>query len=154
MPSRLTTGTGILRSPAKKRPVTERGSGKDVFQRSAGHHLSPVLARPRAHVHDVVGAAHGLLVVLDHDHGVAQVAQAKQRLDEPAVVALVQADGGLVEDVEDAHQTGAYLGRQADTLGLPPGERAGGAIETEVTHSHGFQERQPFPYLLQHPGCR
>ena len=37
------------------------------------------------------------LVVLDHEHRVAQVAQVLQRADQALVVALVQADGRLVE---------------------------------------------------------
>ena len=110
-----------------------------------------MLARPRAHVDDVVGRAHGLLVVLHHDDGVAQVAQPQQRVDEPPVVALVQADGGLVQDVEDAHQTGADLGGQPDALGLSPGERAGAAVQAQVAHAHRLEEGQPLPDLLEHP---
>ena len=40
--------------------------------------LSPVDARPRAHVHDVVRLPHGVLVVLHHDDRVAQVPQPLQ----------------------------------------------------------------------------
>jgi hypothetical protein len=54
-------------------------------------------------------AADRLLVVLDHDHGVAEVAQVQQRVQQPLVVALVQADGRLVEDVHHADQPGADL---------------------------------------------
>jgi hypothetical protein len=64
--------------------------------------------------------------VLDDDHGVAEVAQADQRLDEPAVVALVQADRRLVEHVEHADQAGADLRRQPDALRLAAGRRADG----------------------------
>ena len=40
--------------------------------------------------------------------------------DEPRVVALVKADGGLVQDVEDADQGRADLRCQIDPLGFPP----------------------------------
>src|SRR5215510_13664921 len=43
-----------------------------------------------------------LFVVLDDDHGVAEVAQAHEGVDEALVVALVQADRRLVEHVEHA----------------------------------------------------
>ena len=76
--------------------------GHDLLRRALGDHLAAVLAGARADVDDVVGRAHRLLVVLDHDHGVAEVAQAHQRVDQAVVVALVQADAGLVEDVEHA----------------------------------------------------
>jgi hypothetical protein len=42
-----------------------------------------------------------VLVVLDHDHGVAEVAQA-QGAEQAFVVALVQADRGFVEHVHHA----------------------------------------------------
>ena len=42
--------------------------------------------------------------MLDDDERVAQVPQSLEGLDESGVVALVQTDTGLVQDVEDAHQ--------------------------------------------------
>src|SRR3712207_8845028 len=57
--------------------------------------LAAVLARAGPDVHDVVGDPDGVLVVLDHQHGVAELAQADERLDEAVVVALVQPDRRL-----------------------------------------------------------
>ena len=51
--------------------------------------------------------------------------------DEALVVALVEADGGLVEDVEDAAEAGADLGGEADALAFAAGEGGGGAVERE-----------------------
>ena len=76
------------------------------------------LACARAHIDHIVGRTDRVLVVLDDDHGVALVAQALQGRDEAVVVALVQPDRGLVQDVEDAHEAGADLGGQADALCL------------------------------------
>ena len=90
----------------------------DLVGRARRHHVAAVLARRRAHVDQVVGGAHRALVVLDHEHGVAEVAQPLQRRDQPLVVALVQADRRLVEDVEHAHERRADLGRQPDPLRL------------------------------------
>jgi hypothetical protein len=42
--------------------------------------------------------------VLDHEHGVSEVAQPLERRDQLRVVPLVEADRGLVEDVEDADE--------------------------------------------------
>ena len=94
--------------------------------------------------------AHGLLVVLDDDDGVAQVAQAQQRVDEAAVVALVQADAGLVEDVEHADQRRADLGGQADALRLAAGERGRGALQREVADADVVEEAQALADLLDH----
>ena len=91
--------------------------------------LAAVLAGARADVDDPVGGADGVLVVLDDDQRVAEVAQTDQGLDQPVVVALVQADARLVEHVEHPDQPGADLGGQPDPLGLAPGERARRAVE-------------------------
>jgi hypothetical protein len=48
---------------------------------------------------------HSFCIVLDHDHCVAQVTQAKQGLEQASIVALVKTDRRLVEDVEDADET-------------------------------------------------
>ena len=85
--------------------------------------LAAVLARARADVDDVVGDPDRLLVVLDDDHRVAEVAQAHQRVDQALVVALVQADRRLVEHVEHADEPAADLRRQPDALRLAAGER-------------------------------
>jgi hypothetical protein len=42
--------------------------------------------------------------VLDDEHGVAEIAETLQRPDQLPVVALVEADRGFVEDVEDADE--------------------------------------------------
>ncbi len=115
-----------------------------------GDDLAAVLAGARAHVDDVVGRAHGLLVVLHDEDGVAEVAQAQQRVDEAAVVALVQADAGLVEDVEHADERRADLRGQADALRLAAGERGGGALQREVADADIVEEAQPLADLLDH----
>ena len=86
-----------------------------------------VLARARSDVDDPVGLLDGVLVVLHDDHGVPQVAEPVERVDQPAVVPLVQPDAGLVEHVQGAHQARADLAGQPDALGLPAREGAGGS---------------------------
>ena len=110
-----------------------------------------VLPRPGPDVDHVVGGPDGLLVVLDDDDGVAQVAQAHQGVEQPAVVALVQPDGGLVEHVEHADQARADLAGQPDALGLAPRQRRRAARHGEVVEPDVEQEPQPGPHLAQHP---
>jgi hypothetical protein len=88
------------------------------LDRARVHDLAAVLARAGPDVDDVVGLADGVLVVLDHDDRVAEVAQPHQGVDEAVVVALVQADRRLVEHVEHADQARADLGGQPDALRL------------------------------------
>ena len=113
--------------------------------------LAAVLAGAGADVDDPVGGPDGVLVVLDDDQGVAEVLEPDQRLDQPLVVALVQPDRRLVEDVEHADQAGADLGGQPDPLRLAAGQRPRGPVEREVVEADVEQEVEPLLDLLEHP---
>ena len=110
-----------------------------------------VLAGPRPDVDDVVGRADRLLVVLDDDDRVAEVAEPQQRLDEPLVVPLVEADRRLVEDVEDADEPAADLAGQADPLRLAARQRRRRPGQRQVVEADVEQELHPLADLLQHP---
>ena len=56
--------------------MIDRGSASTSSSGPGDDDLAAVLAGARPDVDDVVGDADGLLVVLDDDHGVAEVAQA------------------------------------------------------------------------------
>ena len=98
----------------------------------------------------------GLIVSLDamqHDpevDGIARVGDAADRSHQARDVARVQADGGLVENVERSHQRGAELVGQVDALVLTAGERLGEAGEREVVQPHLVEECQARAYLTQH----
>ena len=82
-------------------------------------------------------------------HRVAEVAQALQRLEQPGVVALVQADRRLVEHVEHAGQARADLRGEPDALALAARQRAGGARERQVVEPDIVEEAEPLVDLLQ-----
>ena len=84
-------------------------AGEQLVERALRDDLAAVDAGAGAHVDDIVGGADRVLVMLDDEHGVAEVAQALERFEQAVVVALVEADRGLVEDVEHARQAGADL---------------------------------------------
>src|SRR5690606_41038127 len=79
-------------------------------------------------------------VVLDDDHRVAEVAQVNQRVQQPLVIALVQTDRRLVEDVHDADEPRADLAREPDALRLAAGERIGAAVEREIAEADVDEE--------------
>ena len=114
----------------------------DLGRSSRRDHFPAALARARPHVDHEVGAADGILVVLDHDDGVAEVAQMLQRGDKPLVVALMQADRRFVQDIKHAHEPRADLRGKADALGLAARQRGGGALERQVVESHVHEEFQ------------
>ena len=87
--------------------------------------------------------ADGLLVVLDDDERVADVAQAHERGDELGVVLLVEADRGLVEDVEHAHEARADLRREPDALRLAARQRGAGAVDGQVVEPDVGEEPEP-----------
>ena len=71
-----------------------------------------------AHVDHVIGGADRVFVMLDHEHGVAEIAEPAERLEQHVIVALVQADAGFVEHVEYAGEAAADLAGEADALGF------------------------------------
>ena len=133
------------------------GAGHRVFRgQQVGHgagddDLAAVLTRPGADVDHPVGGGDGVLVVLDHDERVAHVTQPDQGLEQPLVVTLVQADGGLVQHVQHPDQARADLGGEPDALRLATGEGAGGPVHGQVVEADVEQEAHPGVDLLDHP---
>ena len=81
-------------------------------------HLAAMDAGAGAHVDEMIGGADRVLVMLDHQHGVAEAAEALERFEEAVIVLLVEADRRLVEDVEHAGEARADLAGEADALAL------------------------------------
>ena len=90
-----------------------------------------------------------VLIVFDDDHRIADVAQPLQGGDQAVVVAGMQADRGLVEDVKYANQPGSDLAGQPNALGLAARKRRCRAIECQVVQTHVGQEPEPPADLLQ-----
>ena len=132
--------------------MREESGFRSAVVSPAGAHgllqLMPETAGARPHVDHEVRGADRLLVVLDDDDGVAQVAQALHRRDEAGVVPLVQSDRRLVEYVEHPHEPRADLGGEPDALRLAAGQGRGGALERQVVEAHVDKEAQPLDDLL------
>ena len=126
--------------------------GGQVVDRPDGHDLAAADPRPGPEVDDVVGRPHGLFVVLDHHDRVALVAQLGQGVQQPIVVAGVQADRRLVEDIQHADQPAADLPGQPNPLHLTAGQRGRGPGEREIIEPDILQEPQPAADLLQRLG--
>ena len=91
-----------------------------IFQKLIGcsliDDLTTVPPGTGANVEDKVRFEHHVLVVLNNQNSVAQIAQVFQRVDQFHIVALVQTDTRFVHDVQHAHQLRSDLGSQPDTL--------------------------------------
>ena len=103
-----------------------------------------------AQIDHMVRCQYRLTIVLDNDHGVTHVTEPPERVKEAPVVPHVKSYAGFVQDVEHPHKAGAYLGREPYTLELAPGQRTGGAIESEVGKPDIGQEAQAIPDLLDY----
>ena len=79
----------------------------------------PSLPRARPKIQHIVRRANRVLIVLHHQHRVAQIAQPRQRLDQPHVVALMQTNRGLIQHIQHSAQPRANLRSQPDPLALP-----------------------------------
>ncbi|OPZ82264.1 MAG: hypothetical protein BWY77_00252 [bacterium ADurb.Bin431] len=123
--------------------------GRHLRRRSHGHHLAAVLAGAGAEIDDEIGFLNGLLVMLDHHHRIAEVPQPHQGVDEALVVALMQADRGLIEDIEHPHQLRADLGGQADALGLSSRQAPRSAVEGEIVKPDIVEKGEPLADLLE-----
>ena len=158
-PTILSSRSGVARAALRRdrhRPLAREimagqriRIGGDLGRRSLGDDLAAMHARAGADVDDIVRRPDRVLVVLDDDHRVAEVAQAPQRVEEPRVVALVQADRRLVEHVEDAGEARADLRGEPDALALAARERAGRARQRQIVEPDVAQENQPVADLLQ-----
>jgi hypothetical protein len=144
-----------LRNADRLRAVEELagerfGIGQDFRDRARRDDLAAARAGVRAEIDEIIGGADGLLVVLDHDDRVAEVAQFAQRGEQPLVVALVQADARLVENVEDAGELRADLRREPDALRLAAGKRAALAVEREVAEPDLVEKAEPLQDFAPH----
>ena len=89
--------------------------------------------------------------MLHHEDRVPHVAQTLQGCDQADVVPLVEADGRLVEDVEDPDQPRSDLRSQPNPLALTTGEASRRTLQGQVVHPDIQQKAEPQPDLLHHP---
>ena len=92
---------------------------KQPVRRALEDHVTAVLPSARTQIDHVVRRPDRLFVVLDDNHGVAKIAKPRQRGEERAIVALVQADRRFVEYVEHAGQIRSDLRGEPDALAFP-----------------------------------
>ena len=103
-----------------------------LLRRALIDHLAAQTSRARSHIYDVIGGHHHVAVVLNDHNGISRIAQIAKGLNESHVVALVEADAGLVEDIEHIYQLRTNLRGQSDALTFATRECHRGAAEREI----------------------
>ena len=149
---RRTPRAGCLnRSFAAQVGAGERAGAveQQVCRRALENHVAAVLARSRTQIDHVVGRPNCLLVVLDDDHRVAEIAQPCQRGEQRAIVALMKADGRLVEHVKHAGQIGADLRGETDALAFSARQCRRTSPECQISDTDIVEEMQPIANFAQ-----
>ena len=90
----------------------------------------------------MIGCEHGIFIVLDHDQRIAEVAQTFEGRQQLVIVALVQADGRLVQNIQHAHQRRTDLSGKTNTLALAARQRTGRARKRQIFQTDRLQETQ------------
>ena len=146
-------GTALRRDVYLLRTADVAGGQGVGFQHSGRgaleHDLAAFSSGLRPDIDDIVGLDHHVAVVFNDNNRVACVAQFFQRRNQALVVALMQADARLVEDIEDVDQLGADLRCKAYTLAFAAGKRRRPAVERKVRQADVDEETQAGTYLLQ-----
>src|SRR5215831_5620843 len=119
-------------------PGERAGLPHNLMRSAESHHAATKQARAGTKINHVISAANGFFIVLDYQYRFSQVAQVLQRLQEPVVIAMMKANGWLVEHVKDAAQLGTDLRGQADALAFTAGKRCRRAVQRYVTKSYGI----------------
>ena len=96
----------------------------------------------------MVGRADDVRVVLDRDDGIAARREALENAEKPVRVARMEADRGLVEDVERAGEGVADRRSELDPLGLAARERAHRACEREIPEADLDERFDAAPEIL------
>ena len=134
-------------------PKTLSGEGVGVVrERLKGAHaenLSSFSSTPWAHFHHAIRSANGVFIMLDNHHGIASRDKFFKGIEQKDIVAGVQADGGLVQHVEDTTEAGAQLSRQPYPLNLSTAQALGGPVQGQIMKSHFRQKMAPFSHLMR-----
>ena len=107
-------------------------------------------ARARPEIEHVIRAPNRVLVMLDHEHRVPQIAQPLERFQQPLIVALMQPDAWFIQNVNHPHQPRANLRRQPNPLRLAAAQRPALAVQREIAQAHIPQKPQPRQNLPHH----
>ena len=77
---------------------------KQLIQCSGSDYISAETAGAGPHVHDVIGGAHHIRVVLDDQNRIPQIAQAAEKGYQPLCILRMQSCCGLIQNIDHAGQ--------------------------------------------------
>src|SRR3989338_128988 len=107
-------------------------------------------ASSRANINQVVGRKNRLFIMLNDKYGIPDVAQMEKRLYKARVVARMESDGRLIQNIERADKAPPQWGGEGDALPLASGERMRAPIKREVLNADINHKLQPRLNFAQH----
>ncbi len=131
----------------RARPAAAIRPADESRHRPAVEQFTAVRPGTRPDVDQPVRPPHRLVVVLDHQHGVAAITKRGEDVQQALLLHRVQTDRRLVEHVQHPAEVGAHLGRQAQALRFTAGEGGGRAVERQVIESESRQQVDASPHL-------
>ncbi len=143
------------RRPRRECGVAEKipaGSGlldlRQPVERAAVEDEPAVLARVRPHIHDPVGMAYHVQVVLHDEEGVTRGLEPVERRQQRLGISGMEPRGGLVQHVHDAEKIGVHLGGKPQALELPGREGGCAAIQRQVAQPQLEEDAEPRHQVL------
>ena len=121
----------------------------EVLSSPLSNNLSSVLPCAGPDIHNPVCGAHGILIMLHHEHRVSKIPEMLQRPEQLVIVPLMQAYARLIQYVGNSNQSRADLRRETYALCLAAGERPGRPGQCEVIKPHINKKGDAIPNLLQ-----
>ena len=97
----------------------------------------------------MIGRPHGVFIVLNNDHGVALIAEILQASQQHRIVARVQTDGRLVQNVDNPHKPAADLSGQSNPLRFSTGQRRRRTMQRQIVQPALQQEPQAASNFFQ-----
>src|SRR5713226_10355881 len=94
--------------------------------------LATEFAGAGTEIDDAIRGLNGVGIVLDDEHGVSEIAEGLENVDEPLRVARMEADRRLVEHVERTHKMRTEGRGELNPLGFSAGERGSEPVESEI----------------------
>lgn len=114
----------------------------DLLRRTLCDHSSAMRSRAGTDVDNMICRIHRILIMLNDNERIAQIAQFFQRGQQTVIIALMQADARFVQYIKHTLQTGTDLGSQTNTLSFSSGKRTGRTRQSQIIQTDIQQEIQ------------
>ena len=108
-----------------------------------------MLTSPRTNIDDMVRCIHRILIMLDHNKRIAKIPQMLECGQQAVVIALMQANARLIQDIQHSDKSGSDLRREAYALRFTAGQRTSRTGKREIIESNIEQKAKARMDLLQ-----